>query len=94
MERADDFEQLRLTLARQRRLGMGFDEAWRLALSALDRPTQGILATEALDASRCALETTEEAWRRGYERRPPPVPKYAEAAQRRRLREMLAAVAA
>jgi hypothetical protein len=61
-ERPDDLTLVRLVLARQRRQGASFEQAWRLSLSALDRPTKGKLDVDALDATRHALEATRDAW--------------------------------
>lgn len=93
-EPPDDFEGVRVALSRQRRLGVGFAQAWPLAFAALDRPITGRADAEALDTARAALATTEEVWRCGYERLPPPVPKYGWAAAARLRALGLAPVAA
>ncbi len=67
-------------LARQRRLGASFEEAWPLALRVLDRPTPSLAERQDRDTTLTALARTEEEWRRGYERlpaRPTPHPMVA-----------------
>jgi hypothetical protein len=79
-ERPDDFEVVRAVLARQRRLGMSFEEAWPLALRVLDGPTPSLAERQDRDTTLTALARTEEDWRRAYERlpaRPTPNPMVA-----------------
>jgi hypothetical protein len=91
--RPDNFEMVRLILARQRRQGAGFEQAWQLALGALERPVEGKLEAD-LASAVAALEGTQDAWRCGYERRPLPPPRYGRAADAARLRAIRAAIAA
>jgi hypothetical protein len=93
-ERPDDLTLVRLVLARQRRQGASFEQAWRLSLSALDRPTKGKLDADALDATRHALEATRDAWLAAWRREDPPVPLHSRRATRERLRELQSLIAA
>lgn len=94
MDRPDDLTLMRIVLARQRRLGMSWDEAWQIALGVLPPIDEKGREAEQRSTTLAALEHTREAWQAGYERKPPPPPLYSEKAARHRLRERLAAVAA
>jgi hypothetical protein len=94
-ERPDDFEVVRLALARQRRQGQPFDQAWEMALGALPVShayPRRIGAVES-DLVRAALEATRDAWLAGYERRPPPPSPYRQAAVVAQVRAAMAEVA-
>ncbi|MEA2199455.1 MAG: hypothetical protein QOI89_51 [Solirubrobacteraceae bacterium] len=62
---------VRAVLARQRRLGTSFEDAWALALTVLDRPTSTTAEAIDVEVSLTALRRTEEDWRLAYERLPP-----------------------
>jgi hypothetical protein len=94
MDRPDDLTLVRLVLARQRRQGASFGEAWPVALGVLPPIDEKGREAEQRSTTLAALEHTREAWQAGYERKPPPPPRFSEAAARSCLRERLAAVAA
>jgi hypothetical protein len=58
----DLFERLRLVLVAQRAAGVGFDQAWSIAIAEV--PNSGW-------RTRDTIESTRPAWKRAYERRPP-----------------------
>jgi hypothetical protein len=77
MERPEDeFEQVRLVLARRRALGDPFEQAWRLALGAvppIERNGRFPTAAERdHDSSLNALRATEADWQAAHNRSPPP----------------------
>ena len=73
--RPDEFTTCRLILARRRRVfGEPFATAWPKALQALGiRPGR---RPRVDDYAATALVRTAEAWQAGYERLPPPEPRY------------------
>jgi hypothetical protein len=95
---ADDFEQARLILARQRQLGASFEEAWSMVFEALAAPAAprplARVASREREGVLAALAATREDLRRAYLRLSPPEPpksarlvarRPARAARRRRL---------
>jgi len=91
-ERPDDFEHVRLILARQRQLGASFEEAWAMVFEALLAPTApGALARVAnreREGVLAALAATREDLRRAYLRlSPPEPPKSARVVARRPARD-------
>lgn len=73
VDEPDAFEKTRLILARARRQGQPFEVIWPKAVDAatpaVDRQRHISQAVRDRDADRRALESAEEAWRAGYERR-------------------------
>jgi hypothetical protein len=87
-ERPDDFEVVRLALARQRRLDQPFDQAWEMALGSIppvDEHPRGAAAIER-DLTRAVLGQTMAWWEAGYERRAPPPSSYGQAVVMAQLR--------
>jgi hypothetical protein len=95
---ADDFDQVRLILARQRQLGASFEEAWAMVFEALPAQTAprplARVANREREGVLAALATTREDLRRAYLRLSPPEPpksarvvarRPARAVRRRRL---------
>jgi hypothetical protein len=88
---ADDFEQVRLILARQRQLGASFEEAWAMVFKALPAPTAPRPLARVANRERedvlAALAATREDLRRAYLRLSPEPPKSARVVAQRRARD-------
>ncbi len=61
-----------MILARRRRLGESFSTAWPRTIEALATPAESRAERSDSEVHLAALECTEEHWRAGYERNPPP----------------------
>jgi hypothetical protein len=94
-DRPDDLELARLILARQRRLGTPWEQAWAMVFEALPAPGERHPRVNGREreATRTALKATEEDWRRAFLREPPREPPYGDRANARRLAEMHAVAA-
>jgi hypothetical protein len=91
-DRPDDFERVRLILARQRQLGASFEEAWAMVFEALRAPTAprplARVANREREGLLAALAATREDLRRAYLRlSPPEPPKSARVVARRAARD-------
>lgn len=84
----DDFTIARELLARQRRLGTSFEDAWAMVFEALPPPAVPGQRRRTSDVerehTRTALAATELDWRLSYELKPPREPPYSERAVRQR----------
>jgi hypothetical protein len=73
VERPSPFEQTRMILARQRRMGEPFEVAFEKAVEVVAPVVNAYpkdYAAVDRDPTRSVLRSTRQEWRRGWERRP------------------------